>query len=68
MTGEVFFGQNLYILKIKKNCDALMKSDACADQNQVIFLPRLMISSNDIFFSCPIKYSRANYSFMIVFK
>ena len=33
----IFFGFNLYTLKIKKMSDALLKSDARADQNQVIF-------------------------------
>ena len=33
----IFFGLNLYTLKIKKMSDALLKSDARADQNQVIF-------------------------------
>ena len=30
-------------LQIKKSSDALLKSDARADQNQVIFLPGLML-------------------------
>ena len=31
----------MMLLQIRKNSDALLKSDARADQNQVTFLPRL---------------------------